>query len=266
MNATGRWALLLAASWAIVPVARAQEGELPATFSSDRPGFANTTAIAARARLTTELGASVEIGDDPVLRLPHLSLRAGLFDWLEARVRGPNVVGLFGDVDGMPGADDPSFGLDDPIVGIKIGGRLAETVAMSSVLEVSIPLASDGFGSPEATWRADAQLDWRFWGPLTITPNGFATVLATLDAAGQTERYVEGGGSLKLTWQAIDVLAFFVQSYVIASERADLRVAVGGGVTWMVAPNVQVDAFFDAGVTDGDTIPPTAGAGTTILW
>jgi hypothetical protein len=29
---------------------------------------------------------------------------------------------------------------------------------------------------------------------------------------------------------------------------------------------VQVDAFFDAGVTDGDTIPPTVGAGTTILW
>ncbi len=258
-----RWLVIMVlwAAWAAAPIARAQsdEGEPPAAFSSDRPGFANATAIAARARLTTELGASVTIEDAPVLLLPDLSLRTGVFDWLELRARGPNVVGVFEE-------PDARFGIDDPIVGIKIGGRLAETAAISSVLEVSIPIGTDDFGSPEASWRADAQIDWPFWGPLTLTPNGFASVLSTLDATGQTVRYVEAGGSLKLTWQALDVLAFFVQSYAIASELRDLRVAVGGGLFWRVAPNVQVDASFDAGVTEDDTIPPTAMVGTTILW
>lgn len=255
-----RFAAALLAAWVVASGARAQDdGELPATFSSDRPGFANSTAIAARARLTTELGASVEIDDEPLARLPHLSLRAGLFDWLEARVRGPNALGLFG-------SPEATFGVDDPFVGLKVGGRPAEAVAISSVLEISIPIGTEPFRAPEATWRADVQLDWRFWGPLTVTPNGFAAVLARIDDDGQTERWVEGGGSLKLTWRALDVLAFFAQGYVIASERRDLRVAVGGGVMWMVAPNVQLDASFDAGVTDGDTVPPTARAGATVLW
>lgn len=241
-------------------VAHAQDdAELPATFTSDRPGFANTTGIAAQGRLTTELGASVEFGDEPVGALPLLSMRFGVFHWLEARVRGPNAVGVFADA-------GERFGVDDPSVGFKVGGQLHETLAISSVWEVSVPLGTDGFGAPEAGWFADIQADWSFWGPLTLTPNAVAHVVAAVDGAtGETVRYFEGGGSLKLTWQMIDVLSVFVQSYAIASEARDLNVSVGGGLMWMVAPNVQVDAQFNAGVTDRGE-DPTAGIGTTILW
>jgi hypothetical protein len=237
----------------------ADEGELPASFSSDRPGFANTTAVAARGRLTTEVGVSASFGDPAFVgALPNLSIRAGVFDFLELRVRGPNGIAIF---DG-----GPTMGLGDPIVGFKIGGRLHESVSISSVFEVSLPIATDGFGSPEATYRADLNLDWRVWGPITITPNLVASVLAEADPLlGGTARFFEGGGSLKVTWQAVDVLALFVQSYVLRSERSDWRAQVGGGLAWMAAPNVQVDASFNAAVTEqGD--PPTAEIGTTILW
>jgi len=40
---------LAAATLGLAPAARAQDGELPATFTSDRPGFANTSGVAARA-------------------------------------------------------------------------------------------------------------------------------------------------------------------------------------------------------------------------
>lgn len=236
-----------------------EEGELPASFSSDRPGFANTTGIAARARLTTEGGVSATFGDPAFTgALPNLSIRTGVFDFLELRVRGPSGIAIF---DGRP-----TMGLSDPIVGFKIGGRLHESVSMSSVIEVSLPIATDGFGAPEATYRADLNLDWRVWGPITITPNFVASVLAEADPVdGSTARFFEGGGSLKVTWQVIDVLYLFVQSYVLRSERSDWRAQVGGGLGWMAAPNVQVDASFDAAVTEqGD--PPTAGIGTTILW
>ncbi len=239
--------------------AAAQAGTLPPTLTSDRPGFANTTGVAAREHLTAELGVSASFGDTPEGSLPNLSLRTGLFDWLEARARGPSAVGVFP-------SSGPVFGADDPFLGFKIGGRLADSVAMSVDWEVSLPIGTDGFGAPEATFFTDLQVDWTFWGPLTLTPNLVASVLAEVDATtGETVRFFEGGGSLKFTWQVIEVLGLFVQGYAIASERADLRVAVGGGLFWRVAPNVQVDASFDAGVTDGGD-PPTAGLGTTILF
>lgn len=239
---------------------RAQaDGELPAAFSSDRPGFAETTGVAPRGRLITELGVVVAIDDPVEVALPRLSLRAGVFDWLELRAWSPDGIGIFGQ-------PDPTFGLTDPQVGFKIGGVLADGVAASTVWEASLPLGTTGFGEPEAGLRASLQVDWRFFGPLILTPNVVGVVRAATDVtSSETVRFFEGGGSLKLTWEILDVLAVFVQSFVLASDRYDVRVAVGGGVYWRVAPNAQVDASFDAGVTDG-AIPPTVRAGTTILW
>lgn len=119
---------------------------------------------------------------------------------------------------------------------------------------------------PGATFFTDLNLEWAFWGPLTIVANLIATVLAEVDPpTGDTVRQFEGGGSLLFGWQVIDVLGLFVQSYVLKSETSDWRVQVGGGVTWMVAPNVQIDVSFDVGVTDEGDLP-TVGLGTTILW
>lgn len=192
--------------------------------------------------------------------LPRLSLRAGVFEWLELRLMAPNAVGVF---DGS-GA---SFGLGDPWLGFKIGGQIHESVAISSVWQVSVPLGTDGYGAPEAQWFADFNLDWNFWGPLTLTPNAVASVVVGTDeSTGRATRHFDGGGSLKFTWQVIDTVGIYVQSYVLKGEVTDWRVQVGGGVTWMVAPNVQVDLNFDTGVTSGSDQPPTVGAGTSILW
>lgn len=235
---------------------------LPPTFTSDRPGFANTTGIAAREHMTTEIGVGASFDDRSTGSFPNLSMRVGLFEWLELRVRGPNGIGRFS-------GGGAELGIGDPVLGFKAGGGLADSLSISTTWEVSIPLATDSstdcsFGSPEATFLADLNLDWTFFGPLTLTPNLVARVLAEI-VTGETVRQFEGGGSLKLTWQVIDVLGLYVQSYVLKSETTDWRVQVGGGLMWMAAPNVQVDASFDAGVTqEGD--PPTAGIGTTILW
>lgn len=260
-------AALLALTW--VPDARAQTGELPATFTSDRPGFANTTGIAARGRLITELGLLAAFDDDGQQgALPNLSLRTGVFDWLELRARGPDLVGRFTSA-------GHTFGLDDPAVGFKVGSPLHETFAVSSVFEVYLPLGTDGFGGPEATWRADIQANWSFWGPFMLTPNAVASVVAASDpTTGETTRFFEGGFSLKFTWHILDELALFVQSYVLAAEdvpaanvleRDEWRVQLGGGVFWQITPNVQLDASFDSRVTRYG-VPPTAAIGGTILW
>lgn len=236
-----------------------QEGVLPPTLTSDRTGFANTTGVAARGHLTTEFGVEASLGEIPEGSFPNLSMRIGLFDWLEARVRGPQGLGVF------EGAG-PRFGVGDPWVGFKLGGRPAESLAMSVDWELSIPIATDGFGAPEATFFADLNVDWNFWGPLTLSPNLVASILADTDPITLlTVRYFEGGGSLKFTWQVLDLLGLYVQGYVLKSESSDWRVQVGGGLLWMVAPDAQIDASFDAGVTT-EGAPPTAAIGATILW
>lgn len=243
------------------PLASAQddEGQLPAQFTSDRPGFANSTLPAARGRLTTEMGVNVQIAETTIGDLPNLWLRTGLFEWLEARVRAPNAVGIFADAGN-------TFGLTDAWLGFKAGGRLADTVSASTDWEVSLPIGTDGFGAGEAQFRADAQLAWRFFGPLSVTPNAVALVRVDRDAAtGELVHFFQGGGSLKVAWQILDVLTVFAQSVVLASDRRPLSVIVGGGIYGRVLPNVQLDASFNAG-TLTDDLAPTVSAGTTILF
>lgn len=258
------FAALIAGLIALSPcLASAQEqGRLPAAFSSDRPGFANTPQIAAVARLTTEMGADAVIGDgpgEPRGQLPNLRLRVGLFDWLEARAILPSAVGDFG-------AGGPNFGLSDMVVGIKAGSPLAEGLLAAMVWDFTLPTATSGYGAPEALVTGEVILHWDFWGPLSLTPQATFTIDAILDeATGQTVRRFVGAFSLRFSWQIIDVLGVFVQSYATAGQDQPWGAHVGGGVYWQALPNWQLDAFFDSRVTDeGD--PPTVHAGTTILW
>lgn len=254
--------ILLVASVALVAApaaAQDEQGQLPPAFSSDRPGFANSTRVAARGHLTTELGVDVQIDDTTVVDLPNLWFRTGILEWLEARVRVPNAIGLF---DGT-GA---TFGVDDPVVGFKIGGAVADTVSISSDWEISLPVGMDGFGASEPELHAEAQLKWTIFGPLSIVPNAVADVRVVEDpTTGELVRYFRGGGSLQVAWQIIDVLTVFVQSVVLGSDRLPLSVMVGGGVAAMVMPIWQIDASFNTGVLEQD-MPPTVSAGTTVLF
>ncbi len=255
-------ALLASALLAASGSATAQEqGQLPAAFTSDRPGFANTTQTAAVAHLTTEMGLTAVLIDPRVGALPNARLRVGALEWLEARLILPSAVGYFG-------AGGPIFGLSDMVVGFKAGSALADTVDIATVWDFSMPTATDGadFGAPEVEVTGEVILDWAFWGPLTFTPQAIFTIVADEDPmTGETVRSFVGSFSVRFTWQIIDELGVFVQSYATAGETVPWGVHAGGGVFWQALANWQLDAFFDTRVTDeGD--PPTLRAGTTILW
>lgn len=241
--------------------ARAQtEGQLPAELTSDRPGFANTTQTAAVAHLTTEFGLTAQLDDDAEGTIPNARLRAGVLDWLELRLILPSIVGDFG-----PGG--PNYGLGDMRLGFKAGSALHDTVDIATNWAFSMPTATTGFGAPEVEVTGEVILDWHFWGPLTLTPQAIFTIEADVDPMmpDETRRAFVGAFSLRVTWQIIDELGVFAQSYAKAGEDVDWGVHVGGGVFWLVLPNWQVDAFFDSRVTEnGD--PPLLQAGTTLLW
>ncbi|MGF1468918.1 MAG: transporter [Sandaracinaceae bacterium] len=241
--------------------AQRPEGEPPATFTSDRPGFANTPGVAARGRLTTELGLALVLAEQETeLFLPTLSLRTGLFEFLEARVLALGGRARF------PSDGGDRWGVGDVIVGFKIGGPLDDVVALSSVWSVRLPTGSDGFRALGTELRADLNVAWAFWGPLSLTPNAVVEVLVEDDAGGARRRVVALLGSLKLSWQLLPVLGLFVQSFARYEEAADdVRVQVGGGIFWMAAPNWQLDAEFNSRVTDQGSLA-ILSLGTTVLW
>lgn len=242
------------------PEAQVSDWEARAAgFTSDRPGFSSATGIAAQQRITTELGAAANF--DQTSRdfsLPNLSIRTGVLDWLELRVRGPSAVFFFPDV----GPD--LAGLNDPFVGFKIGGVVHRTVAMSTVWEVSIPVGTDRFSANESNFFADFNLDWNFWAPMTLTFNSVLQIVSIPTTTG-TARIFDGGASLAVSFQIIDAVGVFAQSYALASELSGPRVQIGGGVVVLPLPFWQLDVEFNAGVSDeGD--PPQLLAGTTVLW
>lgn len=236
------------------------EGQLPPEFTSDRPGFANTTQTAAVGHLTTELGIDAFLGDEMSGALPNARLRTGVLEWLELRLILPSAIGNFG-------TGGPNYGLGDMSVGFKAGSALHDTVDIATNWDFSLPTATTGFGAPEVQVTGEVILDWNFWGPLTLTSQAIFTIQAAEDPMmpDETVRSFVGAFSLRVTWQIIDEVGAFVQSYASAGENVDWGVHVGGGVYWLILPNWQIDAFFDSRVTEnGDD--PTLRVGTTLLW
>ena len=127
-------------------------------------------------------------------------------------------------------------------------------------------MGTDGLRAPAPNYWADLNVDWAVGGPLTLTPNAVVVSRSDVDDdTGETTRRLGGAASIKLSWQIFPSIGTYVQSYAWFDERDAATVQLGGGVMWMVAPRVQLDASFDAGLTDpGDA--PTVGAGTTVLW
>lgn len=240
----------------------------PWDFSSDRPGIANTTAIAPRHHLISEWGMSFRYAKgQSQLVLPALQLRGGLLEWLELRFKlpapswGPSLQGPPRD-----GVDLRHFGLADPTVGFKVGGKLNRRLHLSSVTDISLPLGSAGSSSERAGVRVDLNVGWQALSWLTLVPNLILQSQAPAAAPGaaatkNTPRAAWFTGSLAAWGQINRRWSAFVQSYATATKGQKLRVAVGGGATFMASDRLQVDLGADAFVTTKTpTIEMSAGA------
>lgn len=240
--------------------AEAQGPDGGAELSSDRPTFASTTATSPAGRLTTELGVAATF-DTPIgLTLPNASLRLGALPWLEVRLGGMDAVFSFDDTVGT------DFGISNLRLGTKFGGSPIDGLAIASVIEVRLPTATDGFGAPEAVPSIELVIDYAVTSWMTVTANAIARVRATYDeTVMDTVRFAAGLAGLAFMVTPTDRLSVFIQSYVKSTERDDLSVVLGGGLTYLVLPRMQIDAGFDSRVTDNGQ-PPTVNVGTTFLY
>lgn len=219
-------------------------------FTSDRPGYANSTSVAALHRATTEFGFDLTFDDGiRTLTFPTLSMRVGLTDWLEFRLKSPNLVASF-----IEGSDN-QIQLTNTTFGFKLGRQLTDRFAISLVPEMTIPTSG-------GTWQARLELNWSASFGVFGLGGNFA--FATTDAF--VGRDLLGEASLAASIQATDALGIFVQTFMLWTRDQDPRPYFGGGLYAQVHPRIQVDATVDVGLTDDADSRVRAGAGMTVLW
>lgn len=222
----------------------------PAVFTSDRPGYANSTSVAARLRATTEFGIDFGFNEDgpESLSFPSLLIRTGLTDWLELRVGAPSLFATFTE------ADNDIF-IGNTVVGFKIGKELTDSFALSLVPTITIPTSG-------GSTLARLELNWS----LSLGTFGLSGNLAAGSTDGGFGRTLTGEGSIIASLQLSPTLGAFVQSFLIWTVDQDPRPFAGAGLYAMVHPRVQVDFTGDVGLTDDADDRLRIGVGTTVLW
>ena len=172
-------ALFFALGGASLGAAQAADG-----FSSDRPGYANTTSTAPRLRAITEFGVSATIDeDDPeTISAPNLSIRFGLSDHVELRLNVPGVTGVI-----APGPNDVTFG--DTTFGLKVG--FAPNDVFSSSFVGSFSFDTDGGGMT-------GRLEWNWAIAL-----GIASISGNLAGGTSPGGTVVGEGSINLGIESV---------------------------------------------------------------
>lgn len=261
---------LIALACALPGPARAADPD----FSSDRPGFSNSTTALPLGRYALELGvglgAPLEGSADPSFDVPAALVRVGLPWGLEARVGLPSL-------QIRPEAEGDQVGASDLGFGVKLSFEDSLQIPVSVVASMTVPTGVNGYGADEVT--ADLNLNYAY------SSGAFGLSVATFVGYADEALQLSAGAGASLTLG--DVSPYVQAFYELSSLRFELipsvnldshSLGLGAGLAWMVGDRVQLDASFDvlplrrarreSGNLSIIADPPVelrAGIGTTIL-
>jgi hypothetical protein len=236
---------------------------------TDRPDQTESTAIVPPGRTQVELGATLVRNDEAEIgvelwQVPGTLVRVGLGDRVELRLGWDGWLEEEIEV-GRAGATEDGFG--DASIGAKVrlrdGGGLSPTISLiasSSVPAGEEPFSSDRF-DPAFRLTVSHDLD----GGIGL---GYNVGLETA-----SEPKVEGGSTtlasaiytLSAGFPAGERGGFFVELFgeVPTSAEGGPAHLFDAGVTWLMRPNVQLDAAAGVGLSD-DAPDWFAGVGLSV--
>ncbi|MFP4597515.1 MAG: transporter [Persicimonas sp.] len=225
-----------------------QEDELV----TDRPSFTESSSTVPTGRLQLEAGLGYTYFDmlDGLHAFdgPNLLARVGLADFAELRLGAPNV--LYTEL----GDDLTETNFGEASLGAKFATALADQIRVGviSFVEIGVDDADMG-GGLIGTFAYDVTADL-----------GVAVNAGLTGAQNPADEFdLEGSVSLTAAYGITDKLGVFLESYVLIPED-DTDFFVDTGVTYLVAPLVQLDAFVGTDVPDADAI--FGGAGISVLF
>ncbi len=225
---------------------------------TDRPDQTESSDTVARGYVQVELGYTHSEGDEAGAEVqtdsvPETLVRIGLHDAVELRVG----LGGYQDVKIGSGPSASSVdGLADSSLGVKVGllegdGKAPKTALLATI---SLPTGDSDLTSDQV----DPSFRLTFANDLTerlsLGYNVGAAWSTTNDGSGDEDTLSVAEWTVALGIGATDKLGFFVEAYGATGLSAGGGPDnwLDGGVTWLLRPNVQLDAAVGQSLTNSD--------------
>lgn len=240
---------LMAVLLTLLPAAA--EAQTP--FSPDRPGLGNGASVVPVGHVMVELGLPAleqeEFGASArgwSASFPAL-VRVGITPRVELRLGGPMYHVLR--IDDAPELDAEGFG--DIEVGAKIALPIDEPFFVTDVAllpAISLPIGDDAFSADGVGASLSAAGNWLGWWAI-----GFGTTSGIALLPDGDDYDVGGQFAVSASHGPAPWLSLFVEAAYYPVIDAANEVYAGAGFTVTPLPNVQLDAYVDAGLNDVST-------------
>lgn len=220
-------------------------------FSTDRPGFSEGSSTVPKKHLMIEGGAEAGLGSDISTVNPISVLgRYGIADIAELRLGfTPASLAI------------PSEGSTQttPLSDVTFSGRVAGSITDDLNLGI-LPYGSVGqlVDDPSFSAGAIGTASYSLSDTVGLAANVGAAAVPVVDNYA-----AELSGSFVASFSLPAGFGTYVEGYTIATLPADPQFFANGGVTYLVTPNFQLDAYVDTDVPDTKTF--TVGLGASVL-
>lgn len=238
----------------------AQEASEGAPLIADRPDFTESTNSVAPGRFQLETGYTfARDGDLREHTVGEVLLRIGVLTGVELRVGLNSFV--------VVEHDDPrdAEGFEDVVLGAKLelplpaGGWVPAAALLGSL---SLPTGEDEVGGTDGVQpEAVLALGWDLAPRLSLGLNGGYGRLKE-----EGERFDQFSHSAALGFDVGRGVGLFLEYFALRplEDRSDEN-TVNGGVTWLLTPNLQLDARAGLGLEGADPDYFT-GVGLSVRW
>jgi hypothetical protein len=218
------------------------------SFSTDRPGATDAATTVPEGALQLETGFEARREGSVQAVYHQLSVaRIGVTDSFEIRLTPPGTLTLNGAVRGT-----------DPGVGVKIASALGESTDFGFLASASLPAVNPGTGSVlQARATASTAIGST---ALTGTLGGSYGRVTTED----NQADFEGLAAVSFSFGLVGDLGAYVEAYSTFPQDGQISPVLDGGLTYLAAPWLQIDAYAGAGIY-GDAPDWLAGAGLAVL-
>lgn len=220
-------------------------------FSTDRPGFSEGSSTVPTNHLQIEGGAEAGLGSNISTVNPISVLgRYGIADIVELRL-GFTPVSMAIPSEGAT----QTTALSD----MTFGGRVAGSITDDLNLGI-LPYGSVGqlIDDPSFSAGAIGTASYSISDTVGLAANVGAAAVPVLD-----DYKVELSSSLVASFSLPAGFGTYVEAYNIQTLPSDPQFFANGGVTYLVTPNFQLDAYVDTDVPDAEVV--TFGLGASVL-
>ena len=252
-------ALLPLAILLALPPPLGAQGSPEEALVTDRPDFTESAVTVGGGRVQAEAGATLtdlSRGDEE-LTLGELLVRAGLGDAVELRLG-------IGSVARLESAGLAERGLVDPSLGVKLRlpAQLAAAIPgnpdLAALVAASLPVGEEPFREPHAQPEVKVAAGWQLRPRLSLGANvgwGYRSE--------EGRQFGEGLASLALGVELAERLGAYGEVYGLWPAGGEGGEFADAGVTWLVTPDLQLDARLGWELGGGESF---VGAGLARRW